>query len=114
MEGKSHKSTNDVAFQICFSQTIVLCLSGVYVTVYVIRGIIIDKTRSEIIRKDLEIPVIQDVRTNYKQNWIIHLERMDNSRLPKHTLNYEPRRQRDLGRPRKRWQRVDAGTGQKT
>ena len=30
------------------------------------------------------------------------------------TLNYKPRGRRDRGRPRIRWQRVDAGTGQAT
>ena len=49
----------------------------------------LDKIRSEIIRK-LEIPGTQAVRTKYKQNWINHLERMDNNRLPKHALNYKP------------------------
>jgi hypothetical protein len=38
----------------------------------------------------------------------------DNTRLPKHALNYNPRGRRDSGRPRKRWQCVDAGTGQAT
>jgi len=33
---------------------------------------------------------------------------------PKHALNYEPRGRRDRGCPRKRWQRVDAETGQAT
>jgi len=50
----------------------------------------LDKIRSEIIRKELEIPGIKDVRTKYKQNWINHLERVDNTRLPKHVLNYKP------------------------
>ena len=74
----------------------------------------LDKIRSEVIRKELEISGIQDVRSKHKQNWINHLERMDNTRLPKHALNYKPRGRKDLGRPRKRWQRVDAGTGQST
>ena len=74
----------------------------------------LDKMRSEVIRKELEICGIQDVRLKYKQNWINHLERMDNTRLPKHALNYKPRGRRDRGRPRKRWQCVDAGTGQTT
>ena len=64
-------------------------------------------------RKELEISGIQDVRAKYKQNWIKHLERLDNTRLPKHVLNYKPRGRRDRGCPRKRWQRVDAGTGQR-
>jgi len=74
----------------------------------------LDKIRSKVVRKELEISAIQDVRLKYEQNWINHLERMDNTRLPKHTLNYKPRGRRDRGRPRKRWQRVDAGTSQTT
>jgi hypothetical protein len=34
----------------------------------------LDKIRSEIIRKELEISGIQDVGLKYKQNWINHLE----------------------------------------
>ena len=74
----------------------------------------LDKMSSEIIRKELEIPGIQDVGTKLKQNWINHLERKDNNRLPKHALNYKHRGRRDRGRPRKRWQCVDAVTGQTT
>jgi len=73
-----------------------------------------DKIRSEVIRKELEISGIQDVRLKYRQNWLNHLERMDSTRLPKHALNCKPRGRRDRGRPRKRWQGVDAGTGQTT
>jgi len=74
----------------------------------------LDKIRREIIRNELEIPGIQDVRTKYKQNWIIHLERMDNYSILKQALNYKTPGRRDRGRPRKRWQRVDAGTSQTT
>ena len=74
----------------------------------------LDKIRSEVIRKELELSGIQDVRSKHKQNWINHLERMDNTRLSKHALNYKSRRRRDRGRPRKQWQRVDAGTGKTT
>ena len=74
----------------------------------------LDKIRSEVIRKELEISGIQDVRFKYKQNWINHFERMDNTRLPKHALNCKHRGRRDRGRPRKRWQCVNAGTDQTT
>jgi len=74
----------------------------------------LDKIRNEVIRKELQTYGIQDVRLKYEQNWINHLERMDNTRLPKHALNNKPRGRRDRGRPRKRWQCVDAGTGQTT
>ena len=65
-------------------------------------------------RKELETSAIQDVRLKYKQNWINHLERTDNTRLPKHALNYKPRGRIDRGCPKKRWQCVDVGTGQTT
>jgi hypothetical protein len=74
----------------------------------------LDKISSEVIRKGLEISGIQDLRTKYKQYWINHLERLYNTRPPKHALNYKHRGRRDRGRLRKRWQRVDAGTGQAT
>jgi len=74
----------------------------------------LDKITREDIRQEVELAGIQDVRLKYKQNWINHLERMDNTRLPKYALNYKPWRKRDRGRPGKRWQRVDAGTGQTT
>ena len=71
-------------------------------------------TRLYKIKKELEISGIQVVRSKHKQNWINHLERMDKTRLPKHALNYKSRGKRDRGRPTKRWQRVDDGTGQNT
>jgi hypothetical protein len=74
----------------------------------------LDKIRSEVIRKELEIFGKQDVKFKNKQSWINHLERMDNTRLPNHAHNYKLGGRRDRGRPRKRWQRVDAGTDQST
>ena len=59
----------------------------------------LDKIRSEVIRKELEISGIQGVRLKYKQNWINHLERMDNTRLPKHALNNKPQGKRIVDAP---------------
>ena len=61
------------------------------------------KIRGEVIRKEVQIPGIQDVGSKYKQNRTSHLERMDNTRIAKHALNYKPRGRRDRGRPRKRF-----------
>jgi hypothetical protein len=72
------------------------------------------KIRNEVIRKELEISGIQDVRSKHKHNWMNHIERMDNTRFPKHVVNYKPPGRRDLGRSRKRWQRFDPGTDQTT
>jgi hypothetical protein len=38
--------------------------------------------RNEVIRKEPKISEIKDVRSKYKRNWINHLERKDNTRLP--------------------------------
>ena len=35
---------------------------------------------------------------------IIYEQRMDDNRLPKKKLNYKPKRRRDIGRPRTRWE----------
>jgi len=74
----------------------------------------LDKIRREVIRTEIEISRIQDLRLKYKQIWINHLERMDNTRLPKQALTYKPRGKRNRGRHRIQWQCVDAGTGQTT
>jgi hypothetical protein len=39
--------------------------------------------------------VIQDKITKYRICWSAHLQRMDNSRLPKQALLYKPRVRRD-------------------
>jgi tRNA U34 5-carboxymethylaminomethyl modifying enzyme MnmG/GidA len=70
-------------------------------SIHVIGCTRLDKIRSEIIRKEIEISGIWEVRIKHKQNWINHLERMDNTKLPKHALNYQPRGRRDCGCPRK-------------
>ena len=50
----------------------------------------LDKIRSEVIREKIKISGIRDVRFKHKQNWINHLERTDDTRLPIHALNYKP------------------------
>ena len=45
------------------------------------------KIINEVIRKEIEICGIKVVKSKYKQNWINHVERMENTRLSKHTPN---------------------------
>jgi hypothetical protein len=45
----------------------------------------LDKMRSETVRKELKISGIRDVESKYEQNWVNHLGRVDNTRIPKHT-----------------------------
>ena len=44
----------------------------------------------------------------------LYLERTDITTFPKHALNYKTRGRKNRGSPRKRRQRVDAGTDQET
>jgi len=68
----------------------------------------LDKVRSEDITKELEISGIQDLRLKYKQK----LDQPPRKNGQHQT--YKRRGRRDRERPRKRWQLVDAGTGQTT
>jgi hypothetical protein len=39
----------------------------------------------------------------YQEKWSSHVYRMPDNRLPRRFLNYIPRGNRDIGRPRMRW-----------
>jgi len=39
----------------------------------------------------------------YQKKWLQHVQGMDTNRLPKKALQYTPKGQRNIGRPRKRW-----------
>jgi hypothetical protein len=56
----------------------------------------LDKVRSEVIRKELEISGIQEVSIKHKQNWINHVEIMDN-------IDPETRPQLQTSRKKKSW-----------
>lgn len=62
-----------------------------------------DKIRNEEIRTELQIFSINDKIDNYRNNWLQHINRMDNSRLPKALYTYRPLGSRNVGRPEKRW-----------
>ena len=49
----------------------------------------LDKIRSEVIRKELEISEIQDVRSKHKQNWISKERTTPDSRNTPSTTNLE-------------------------
>jgi hypothetical protein len=59
----------------------------------------LNKLRSEDTRKELNMSSVEELRSRYKQNWIDHLERMDDSRFLKCALYYKPTGRRDCGRP---------------
>jgi hypothetical protein len=63
----------------------------------------LDHVTNEIIRTDLNISPVNDTIEQYRNNWLQHMNRMQDTRLPKKALRYRPSGKRDLGRPKKRW-----------
>lgn len=70
-----------------------------------------DHIRNEDIQLELNVnETINEKMKKYKTQWLAHVQRMNNDRIPLQCLNYRPCGKRCLGRPRKRWIQ-EAGTG---
>jgi hypothetical protein len=39
----------------------------------------------------------------YRRNWLLHLQRMPQNRIPSKSYRYSPQGKRTVGRPKKRW-----------
>jgi hypothetical protein len=63
----------------------------------------LDKIWNEDIRKELGVFSINDRIRRYRQDWLEHVERMKEGRVPKQALWCRPKGRRDPGRPRRRW-----------
>jgi hypothetical protein len=55
------------------------------------------------IRTELNIYPVNDTIEQYHNNWLLHINRMQDTRLPKRALQYRTSGKRDIGRPKKRW-----------
>ena len=55
------------------------------------------------VRNQLNVYALNEKKTEYKERWKHHVNRMGNGRIPKKILNYNPRGKRDIGRPQKQW-----------
>jgi hypothetical protein len=64
---------------------------------------LIDHKRNEDIREELQIIDVNSRIKDYQIKWLQHLERMEQNRIPKLLLNYNPRGRRDQGRPCRKW-----------
>lgn len=65
---------------------------------------ILDKKRSEDIRKDLNIFNLTNRIDNMRNNWYEHVKRMPTDRIPQLLLKYKPIGHRNVGRPFTRWE----------
>jgi hypothetical protein len=63
----------------------------------------LDCQRNPDIYNILKVDNVVEDKKLYQQNWFDHLKRMDRSCLQKLAFQYQPRGQRNFGRPRRRW-----------
>ena len=64
---------------------------------------IYDHKTNEYIRRELRITGILDKIDEYRRNWLSHLQRIPQNRIPLKSYHYRPQRRRTIGRPEKRW-----------
>ena len=62
-----------------------------------------DHKTKEYIRRKLRITGILDKKDEYRRNWLSHLQRMPQNRIPLKSYHYRPQGRRTVGRPKKRW-----------
>jgi len=62
-----------------------------------------DHKTNDYICRELRIAGILDKMDEYRRNWLSHLRRMPQNRIPLKSYHYRPQRRRTIGRPKKRW-----------
>ena len=62
-----------------------------------------DHKTNDYIRRELRITHILDKLSEYRRNWLSHLQRMTQNRIPLKSYHYRPQGRRTIGRPKKRW-----------
>jgi len=60
-----------------------------------------DHKTNDYILRELRITGILD--DEYGRNWLLHLQRMPQNRIPLKSYRYRPQGRRTIGRPKKRW-----------
>jgi len=58
---------------------------------------------NDYIRRELRITGILDKIDEYGRNWLSHLQRMPQNRIPLKAYHYRPQGRRTIGRPKKHW-----------
>jgi len=62
-----------------------------------------DHDTNDYIRRELRITGILDKIDEYRRNWLSHLQRMPQKRIPLKSYYYRPKGSRTIGRSKKRW-----------
>jgi len=64
-----------------------------------------DHKTNDYIRRELQITGILDKIDEYRRNWLSHLQRMPQNRIPLKSYHHRPQGRRTIGRPKKRWRK---------
>jgi len=62
-----------------------------------------DHKTNNYIRHELRITGILDKIDEYRRNWLLHLQRTPQNRIPLKSYHYRPQGRRTIGRTKKRW-----------
>jgi hypothetical protein len=62
-----------------------------------------DHKTNDSIRHELQSECILDKIDKYRRNWLLHLQRMPQHRIPLKSYHYSPQGKRTVGRSKKRW-----------
>ena len=62
-----------------------------------------DHKTNDYICRELRITGILDKIDEYRRNWLSHLQKMPQNRIPLKSYYYRPQGRRTIGRPKKRW-----------
>ena len=62
-----------------------------------------DHKTNDYIRRELRITDTLDKIDEYRRNWLSHLQRKPQNRIPLKSYRYRPQGRRTIGRPKKRW-----------
>jgi hypothetical protein len=61
-----------------------------------------DHKSNDSIRRELQTECILDKIDEYRQNWLLHLQRIPQNRIPLKSYHYSPQGKRTIERPKKR------------
>jgi hypothetical protein len=62
-----------------------------------------DHKTNNSIRREPQAECILDKIDEYRRNWLSHLQRMTQNRIPLTSYHYRPQGRRIIGRPKKLW-----------
>ena len=62
-----------------------------------------DHKTNDYISRELRVTGVLDKIDEYRWNWLSHLQKMPQNRIPLKSYHYTPQGRRTIGRPKKRW-----------